>query len=54
MAKLRGGQKWQAELDKMAASLKDGATVDIGFLPDKRYTDGKLVAMRGAVSRYPA
>ena len=54
MAQLRGGRKWQAALDKMAESLSSGATVDVGFLPDKRYPDGTLVAMVAAVQEYGA
>ncbi len=54
MAQLRGGHKWQAALDKMAENLSSGATADIGFLPDKRYPDGKLVAMVAAIQEYGA
>ena len=52
MAKLRGGEKWQRELDRIAKGLASGAALDVGFLPGATYPNGTPVALVAAVQEY--
>jgi len=54
MAKWRGGDKWQAKIDRVVASLKDAAAVDVGFLPGATYPNGTPVALVAAVQNFGA
>lgn len=54
MATVSGGKRFEAELRKVAAGLKRGATLRIGFLENARYPDGKPVAMIAAIQEFGA
>lgn len=54
MATISGGQKFEAALAKIAANLKDGATLRVGFLEGATYPDGTPVAMIAAIQNFGA
>lgn len=45
MVAIRGGDRLEARLRQIAAGLKRGGTVRVGFLENAKYPDGKPVAM---------
>lgn len=52
MATVSGGQKLNAALRDLAASVAVPATLRVGFLENARYPDGKSVAMIAAINEY--
>lgn len=54
MAVISGGDKLNAALAKIAAQLKTGGTVSVGFLSNATYPDGKPVAMVAAIQNFGA
>lgn len=51
---IKGGQKLAATLARLAASLKQGATLRVGFLEGATYPNGTSVALVGAVQNFGA
>lgn len=54
MAKISGGKKLKAALDKIAVSLGKGGTVKVGFLAGATYPNGTPVAMVAAIQNFGA
>jgi hypothetical protein len=54
MATLKGGDKLEAALAKIAKNLTKAAAVDVGFLEDATYPDGTSVAMVAAIQEFGA
>lgn len=54
MATLRGGDKFEAALAKIAAGVSKPATLSVGFLEGATYPDGKSVAMVAAIQEFGA
>lgn len=52
MATLKGGDKLEAALAKIAKSVTKAAAVDVGFLEDATYPDGTSVAMVAALNEF--
>lgn len=50
--RLRGGEKLEEALRKMAEGLSRGGTVRVGFLENATYPDGKSVAMIAAIQDF--
>lgn len=49
---IRGGDKLELALSKIAKNVERAAEVQIGFLPDAKYPDGTLVALVAAVQEF--
>lgn len=54
MATIRGGDKFEAALRKLANQVAKPASVKVGFLEGARYPDGTQVAMIAAINEYGA
>ena len=54
MATISGGNKFQVELDKIAAAAKKASTLRVGFLENATYPDGTKVAMVAAIQEFGA
>lgn len=54
MAAIKGGQKLERELKKLASGIAKPASVKVGFLAGATYPDGKSVAMIAAIQDYGA
>lgn len=54
MATIKGGQKLESELKKLASGIAKPASVKVGFLAGATYPDGKPVAMIAAIQDYGA
>jgi hypothetical protein len=54
MAGVKGGDKLAPYLQRMAANVGKGATVEVGFLENATYLDGTHVAMVAAIQEYGA
>lgn len=54
MATVTGGNKLSQRLTEMANALGSGAAVDVGFLENATYPDGKPVAMIAAIQEFGA
>lgn len=54
MATLKGGDKLEKALAKIAAQLATGDTVAVGFLENAKYPDGTPVAMVAAIQDFGA
>lgn len=54
MAAVRGGAKFQKELQRMAGAVKSADYVKIGFLSGATYPDGTPVAMVAAIQNWGA
>jgi hypothetical protein len=52
MVEIKGGDKLQAELNKIMASVNNAASADIGFLENATYPDGTKVAFVAAMNEY--
>lgn len=52
MATITGGTKLEAKLREIAANLKSGGTLRVGFLEGATYPDGTSVAMVAALDEY--
>jgi len=51
---VRGGNKFQAQLQKMAGAVTSAERVRVGFMESARYPDGKPVAMIAAIQEFGA
>lgn len=51
---LSGGDRIEAALKDIAAKLRDGGKVRVGFLENARYPDGKSVAQVAAINNFGA
>lgn len=49
---IKGGNKFQAELQRMAGAVRSADFVKVGFLARARYPDGKPVAMIAAIHNF--
>lgn len=54
MAEVSGGQRLKETLARMARGLDGAQSVEIGFLENARYPDGKMVAMVAAIQEFGA
>jgi hypothetical protein len=54
MATISGGNRWAERLAAITRSISNASAVQIGFLADARYPDGKPVAMIAAIQEYGA
>ena len=54
MATLRGGEKLQEYIDRLATSVARDPKVDVGFLEGALYPDGTSVALVAAVNEFGA
>lgn len=54
MARIRGGDKLEAALAKIAKNVTKAAVVEVGFLEDATYPDGTSVAMVAAIQEFGA
>lgn len=54
MATIRGGDRLQARLDKIAQAVSQAATLRIGFLAGATYPDGTSVPMVAAIQEFGA
>lgn len=54
MASIRGGQRFEAAIRRIAAEVSRPGTLRVGFLEGARYPDGKPVAMIAAIHNYGA
>jgi len=54
MATISGGDKLQAQLDKIAAAATKASTLRVGFLENAAYPDGTKVAMVAAIQEFGA
>ena len=54
MATISGGNRWAQRLAEITRSISNASAVQVGFLADARYPDGKPVAMIAAIQEYGA
>jgi len=54
MAEIKGGEKVQAALDKIARAVTKAATLRVGFMENAAYPDGTKVAMVAAIQEFGA
>lgn len=54
MATIKGGQKLEAALARIAAKITNPATLKVGFLANATYPDGTPVAMIAAIQDFGA
>ncbi len=54
MAEVKGGDKFAAELQRMAGAVQSAESVKVGFLSNATYPDGKPVAMVAAIQNWGA
>lgn len=54
MATISGGEKLKAALSQMAQGLSTAASVDVGFLENSTYPDGKPTALIAAIQEFGA
>jgi hypothetical protein len=54
MVQIKGGDKLEAALAKIAKNVTKAAAVDVGFLEDATYPDGTSVAMVAAIQEFGA
>lgn len=54
MATIKGGEKFERAMARLAANLTKPGTLRVGFLENATYPDGKSVAMIGAIQNYGA
>lgn len=52
MVQIKGGDKLEAALAKIAKNVTKAAAVDVGFLEDATYPDGTSVAMVAALNEF--
>ena len=54
MAKLTGGEKFQARISELSQGLSKGAKLSVGWPEDSTYSDGTLVGMVAAIQEFGA
>lgn len=54
MVAIKGGDKLEAELKKIAANVKNAASVRVGFLENSTYPDGTSVPLVAAIQEFGA
>jgi len=52
MASVRGGDKWQTVLNKLAAGLSNASLLQVGFLENATYSDGTSVPLIAAMNEF--
>ncbi len=52
MVQMKGGDKWQSVLDRIAGRVGPGISVDVGFMGSATYPDGTSVVLVAALNEY--